>query len=309
MKVYTLKESSISGDRIITLGAFDGIHLGHQALINRAIQLANDLGLPSALVTFDPHPKKVLQPHIPIALLTPLEEKINFLKNFELSEMIIIPFTKALAELSAELFVEKYLIDYLHIRGLVVGFNFRFGRNRAGTPELLQNLGKAYGFQVEIIPPLTFDGRRISSTAIREFLKEGRIEEANKLLGRPYSLVGKVIRGKGRGKELGFPTANLELPKEKLIPATGVYAVWVVIDGVRYPGALNIGYKPTFNDRELTVEVHVLNCNSPLNLYDKKITVELIKFVRGEKKFPSADALISQIRQDCLQIRKILNLS
>lgn len=306
MKIYTLKDSSLPGERVITLGAFDGIHLGHQNLIHKTIELSQELGLPPALVTFDPHPRKVLQPHLSLELLTPLEEKLEYLKKFNLSELIIIPFTKALAELTAELFIEKYLVDYLHIRGLVIGFNFRFGRNRTGTPDLLKNLGSVYGFQVEVLPPITIDGIRVSSTTIRELLKEGKVEEANRLLGRPYSLTGRVVRGKGRGRELGYPTANIELPKDKLIPAPGVYAVWTIVEGQKYPGALNIGYKPTFNERELTVEVHILNCNSPLNLYEKLVTVELVKFIRGEKKFHSVEALIAQIQQDCLLIRNIL---
>lgn len=306
MKIYTLKDAPIPGERVITLGAFDGLHLGHQALISKTFELAQELKAQPALVTFDPHPRKVIQPHLDLKLLTPLEEKLELLKKKGLPEVIIIPFTKALAELSPDLFVEKYLIDYLNIKGIVIGFNFRFGRNRTGDPDLLRKLGTLYGYQVEVVPAVTIAGKKVSSTMIRELLKRGEVEEANKLLGRPYTLIGSVVKGKGRGRELGFPTANLMIPPEKLLPAPGVYAVWAILGEKRYPGAMNVGIKPTFGDKELSVEVHILNFSSNCNLYHQNLRIELVKFIRSEQKFSSKKALISQIQKDCQQIKEYL---
>ncbi len=306
MKIYTLKDSPIPGERVITLGAFDGIHLGHQALISKTFELAQELKAQPALVTFDPHPRKVIQPHLDLKLLTPLEEKLELLKKRGLPEVIIIPFTKALAELSPDLFVEKYLIDYLNIKGIVIGFNFRFGRNRTGDPELLKKLGTLYGFQVEVVPAVIIDGKKVSSTMIRELLKRGEVEEANKLLGRPYTLIGPVIKGKGRGRVLGFPTANLMIPPEKLLPAPGVYAVWALVGEKKYPGAMNIGLKPTFGDKELSVEVHLLDFLPNCNLYQQTLKIELIKFIRSEQKFHSTEALVNQIQKDCQRVREYL---
>ncbi|BAU23595.1 riboflavin biosynthesis protein RibF [Caldimicrobium thiodismutans] len=306
MEIYSPKDFPLPFDTAITIGAFDGIHLGHRALFQETFKISELKGLVPLVVTFNPHPRKVIQPHLELKLLTTLEEKLELLEREGFSRVVVLPFTKALAEITADLFVEKYLVDYLRAKAVVIGFNFRFGRSRTGDTELLKNLGQKYGFQVTEVPPVKLEDKTISSTLIRETLKKGEVEKASKMLGRNYTLIGKVISGKGRGKKLGFPTANLLIPSEKLIPAQGVYAVWVYLDFQRFPGALNIGYNPTFDEKELSIEVHILDLNGDMDLYNQALKVEFVKFIRGEKKFSSIEELIQQISQDCQLIRKVL---
>ncbi len=307
MKIYSLKDFPLPFETVITIGAFDGIHLGHKALFQEALKISQSLNLEAMVVTFDPHPRRVIQPHLSFKLLTTLEEKLELIEREGFEKIALIPFTRALAELSPDLFVEKYLVDYLRARYVVVGFNFRFGRNRSGDTELLKKLGEKYQFQVKIVPPVIIDENRVSSSLIRDLISKGEVDRASLFLGRPYFLTGKVIRGKGRGKLLGFPTANLSVPEEKLIPARGVYAVFAYLEGKKYKGALNIGFNPTFEERELSIEVHLLNFHSTQDIYEKNIRIEFIKYIRGEKKFTSVEELKSQIERDCQLIEKILN--
>lgn len=306
MKIYSLKDFPLPFETTITIGAFDGIHLGHRALFQETLNRAQELSLEPLVVTFDPHPRKVIQPHLSFKLLTTLEEKLELINKEGFEKIALIPFSRGLSELSPDLFVEKYLVDFLKARLVVVGFNFRFGKNRAGDTELLKKLGEKYHFEVKVVPPVIIDGKRVSSSYIRELLLKGEVEKASFLLGRPYFLTGKVIKGKGRGKILGFPTANLSVPEEKLIPARGVYAVWAYFKNQKYKGALNIGFNPTFEERELSIEVHLLNF-SPQDLYSESIRIEFIKYIRGEKKFTSPQELKAQIEKDCQLIEKILN--
>jgi riboflavin kinase/FMN adenylyltransferase len=306
MKIYSPKDLPLPFETGITIGAFDGLHLGHKALFRETFKIAEMKGVTPLVVTFNPHPRKVIQPHLELKLLTTLEEKLELLEKEGFSEVVILPFTKALAEITADLFIEKYLVDYLRARALVIGFNFRFGRARAGDTELLRRLGQKYGFQVTEVPPVKVEDKIVSSTLIRETLKRGDVEGASRMLGRYYSLTGKVVQGRGRGKKLGFPTANLSISPEKLIPAQGVYAVWVYLNSQKIPGAMNIGYNPTFNEKELSVEVHLLDPSREWELYHQTLRVEFVKFIRGEKKFSSIEELINQISQDCQVIQKIL---
>lgn len=307
MKIFSLKNLPLPFETAITIGAFDGIHLGHKALIQETIKCAQNLKIKPALLTFDPHPRMVLQPHLNMKLLTTLEEKIELLKKEGIENLIILPFTKTLAELSPELFVEKYLVDLLKVQAVIVGFNFHFGRGRSGNTELLKKLGEKFGFSVNVLPPIKLEEKAVSSTLIRELLLKGEVERASRYLGRPYTLTGKVIKGKGRGHHLGFPTANLQIPKEKLIPAQGVYAVWAFLDGIKYKGALNIGFNPTFEEKTLSIEVHLLNYNSKQLLYDKIIELHFVKRIRAEIKFNSIEELKDQIQKDCLFIQNILS--
>jgi len=306
MKIYSLKDLPLPFESVVTIGAFDGIHQGHKALLRETLRLSTELSLEPVVVTFDPHPRKVLQPQVPFKLLTTLEEKLKLIEKEGLEKVVVIPFTKALAELSPDLFVERYLIDLLRVKGVVVGFNFRFGKERKGDGELLKNFGTKYGFQVKIVPPVIIDNQRVSSSYIRDLLSQGEVERASLFLGRPYFLRGKVIKGEGRGRGLGFPTANLEVSEEKLVPARGVYAVWVDLDKQKYKGALNIGFNPTFGGKKLSIEVHLLHFNHSQDLYGKIIQVDFIKYLRGEKKFSSIEDLIFQIRQDCQKVDELL---
>jgi len=304
MKTYSLSDLPLSFSTVATVGAFDGLHFGHIALLEETRILAREHLATPVMLTFSPHPREVLFPHIPFYYLTPLDEKIDILSHLNFPCVVILPFTKSLAELTPDLFVERYLVDYLKIKGVVVGYNFRFGRGRMGDVELLQTLGKKYDFFVRVVDPVEVDGIKVSSSKIRELLFNGEVEKANKLLGRPYFLKGKVILGKRRGRHLGFPTANLDISSKKLIPKEGVYAAWVCLDDKKYKGALNIGKNPTFQDKHLSIEVHILDFSG--DLYNKTIKVELIKYIRGEQKFPSVEKLVEQIKRDCEIVKKIL---
>lgn len=306
MEILSPRDFPLPFETAITIGAFDGIHLGHKALFQETLRIAQTLNLEPLVVTFDPHPRKVIQPHLSLKLLTTLEEKLELIEKEGFLKIVILPFTLALAELSPDLFVEKYIVDYLKTRYVIVGFNFRFGRNRLGDTELLKNLGAKYQFQVKIVSPVIIDEKRVSSSLIRDLIAKGEVDKASLFLGRPYLLTGKVIKGKGRGRLLGFPTANLLVSEEKLIPARGVYAVWAYLHNRKYKGALNIGFNPTFSERELSIEVHLLNFDTSQDLYNQLIRIEFIKYIRNEKKFTSMEELKVQIEKDCQLVDKIL---
>ncbi|HFC97006.1 MAG TPA: bifunctional riboflavin kinase/FAD synthetase [Thermosulfurimonas dismutans] len=313
MKIYYPRDFPLHlKNPVATLGNFDGVHVGHQALIRETLAWADSLGGEPLVITFEPHPRKVLQPAVPLRLLTPFEEKLEFFEELGLSSVLIIPFDREVADLPAEEFVEEYLVYGLRLSGLVVGFNYRFGRGRSGDSDLLRQMGERYGFQVRVIPPQVLDGQTVSSSLIRDFLLEGKVRRGGIFLGRPYTLRGRVIRGEARGHRLGFPTANLEIPSEKLLPARGVYAVKVFFRGEGkpglfpggWPGVMNIGEKPTFGRHALSVEVHIFDFEG--DLYGQLLEVEVLTFLRPEKKFPSPTALIQQIAKDCMQARKLL---
>ncbi len=306
MKIYSLKDFPLPFETAITIGAFDGIHLGHKALLKETLNIAQNFNLVPLVVTFDPHPRKVIQPHLSFKLLTTFEEKLELIEKEGFENLAIIPFTRSLSELSPDLFVEKYLVDFLKARYVIVGFNFRFGKNRSGNTELLKKLGEKYQFQVKEIPPVIIEEIKVSSSYIRKLIAQGEVEKAALFLGRPYFLTGRVIKGKGRGKILGFPTANLSIPEDKLVPARGVYAVWVYFFDQKYKGALNIGINPTFEENNFSIEVHLLNFNSSKDLYGESLRIEFIKYIRPEKKFTSIEELKNQISKDCQLIEKIL---
>ena len=305
MKIYTPKDFPLPFETVITIGSFDGIHLGHKALFEETKKLANLLNVKPVVVSFDPHPRTVLFPESNLKLLTTLEEKLYLLSLLEIENLVLIPFTKTLSELSHDLFVQEYIVDKIKARGIIVGFNFRFGKFRKGDVDYLNKVAKKYNFIVKAIPPVMLNGVIISSSIIRSLIEKGDIESANELLGRPYLIMGKVIKGKGRGKEIGYPTANLEVSPLKLLPPSGVYAVWVILNGEKLKGALNIGKRPTFGEKEISIEVHIFNFNK--NIYGKTLKIEIIKRIRDEKKFPSIEDLKIQIEKDCKLIDEILH--
>ncbi|QJA06359.1 bifunctional riboflavin kinase/FAD synthetase [Thermosulfurimonas marina] len=305
MEIYTPRDFPLKIPHpVATLGNFDGVHLGHQALIKETLHLAREMGGTPLAVTFEPHPRRILRPEDPPPLLTTFEERLELFEAYGLSRVLVIPFGPELASLPPEEFVEEYLVDGLGLKGLVVGFNYRFGHARRGDAALLKRLGEKWGFEVRVVPPQKIEGLMVSSSLIRELLLQGEVERAARLLGRPYRLKGRVVPGEARGRTLGFPTANLEPPPEKLLPARGVYAVRVQWAGKWWKAVMNLGQRPTFGGRRLCLEVHLFDFQG--DLYGETLTVEFMRFLRPERKFASPAELRAQILEDCRQARKAL---
>jgi len=289
---------------VLTVGNFDGVHLGHRGIFQRVKDLARGLGGESLVLTFDPHPIRVLFPGNGPPLITLHEQKVQLIDSAGIDVLIVVPFTREFAQLTAEDFVERILHEKIGARALVVGPDYRFGRGRKGDISFLTTMGKKFNFEVHVVPDLMVDGEEVSSSAIRNFVTSGEIEKARRMLGRDYQVTGWVVRGRDRGgRLLGFPTANLVLIEE-LTPKPGVYATEVWVDGRRYQGATNIGYNPTFGNGVLSVETHLIDFSG--DLYGKSLQVRFIKRLRDEKAFSGPAELAAQIRRDVDQARKIL---
>ncbi len=283
---------------VIALGNFDGVHMGHRELIRKTVTIAQEINGTPALFTFDPHPMKVLQPDAAPALLLTREDKIRMMSELGIQVMIIAPFSEAMARLKPETFVYDILQSTIAAQEIVVGYNYTFGRRGEGDPVLLQQLAQQSGYRLTIIPPV-FAGRyEVSSSFIRQFLLAGDVEKAGQLLGYQPFIRGWVTTGDRRGREIGFPTANLDLPEELLAPAHGVYAVNVLIKGDSYCGVANIGIKPTFaHQRPKNLEVHILDfCQ---DVYGQEVKVIFLARLREEKTFCDAAELVRQINADC----------
>ena len=298
-----LARLSTDEDMLLTIGVFDGVHLGHRYLISQLKELAKQQGLLSGVVTFRRHPQEVLSPQTKLPFLTDLAQRTNLLKNEGVEAIIALSFTHKLAQLSARQFV-GLLEKYLRMRGVVIGPDFALGREREGNTDALRRLGQEMGFSVTVVPPIIIDGEVVSSTAIRNALAEGNVKRVQTLVGRPFSLRGYVIPGAGRGIELGFPTANLDIDPEQALPAEGVYVSWVYIDDQAYPSMTNIGKRPTFGGSERVVEVYLLDYNS--DLYGQELTIDIIERLRSEKEFDTPEELKKQIAEDIKQGRAIL---
>ena len=299
-----LSRLSPDKDTVLTIGVFDGVHLGHKHLLSKLIERARERNLLSGVVTFDTHPQKVLSPEAKLPFLTDLGRKEALLKSAGVEAVIVLSFTQELAQLSAREFM-SLLKDYLRLKELVIGPDFTLGRNREGDVNTLRNLGKGMGFVVIEVPPVVINGEVASSTAIREALADGDLERVNCLIGSPFSLRGKVIPGASRGLKLGFPTANLEIDPEQALPAEGVYATWAYIDDQTYESMTNIGRRPTFDGQRSTIEVYILGYQG--NLYGRELKIDIIERLRGEKQFDTVEALRQQINEDIEQGRAILS--
>jgi len=282
---------------IVTIGTFDGVHLGHQKIIEKLILNAGSGDYESLILTFFPHPRMVLQEHTEIQLLNTIDERILLLQKTGLDNLIIHPFDKAFSRLTAEEFVKDILVDQLNIHKIVIGHDHRFGRNRTADINDLIGFGEKYGFEVEQISAQEIDYVSISSTKIRSALAEGNIHLANDYLGYDYFLTGIIEKGKQLGRTIGFPTANIKIEEDyKLIPKTGVYIVQSVLNGNTVFGIMNIGTRPTVDGKNLTVEVYYLDFNA--DLYNQRLQVSLLYFIREEQKFDSFDLLKNQIEAD-----------
>ena len=289
--------------QVVAIGNFDGVHLGHRSLFELAIARARKLGLQAAVLTFRPHPLKLLFPDRRIFLITSYERRADLIASCGIDNLVIAPFNRRFADLTADEFVENVLVQHLGAAVVVVGDNYTFGRNREGSLSRLQALGQGYGFEVLVAPPCRLDEELVSSTKIREAIMQGDIERASRFLGRPCAIVGRVGRGKGRGRGLGFPTANL-VSEVELYPKDGVYAVWVEYQGKRYMGVVNIGYNPTFADTGLTVEVHIFDFDQ--DLYGQDLKIIFAKYLRSEKTCSGIEELSKLIAADVSQARQIL---
>ncbi|HEY56386.1 MAG TPA: bifunctional riboflavin kinase/FAD synthetase [Dehalococcoidia bacterium] len=298
--------SGLSPDRdmVLAVGVFDGVHLGHKSLLSRLLERARERDLLSGVVTFDPHPLKVLSPKTRLPFLADLEQRKALLKDEGVSVVIVLPFTRELARLSAAQFM-GLLRNYLRLRELVIGPDFTLGRDREGNASTLRTLGEDMGFAVTVVPPVKVNGDVVSSTAIREALAGGDLKRVRSLVGRPFSLHGRVVRGASRGAKLDFPTANLEVDPGQALPAEGVYATWVYVAGRAYESMTNIGRRPTFGGRRSGVEVYILGYQG--NLYGQELKIDIMERLRGERQFDTVEALKSQIVEDIEQGRAILS--
>jgi riboflavin kinase/FMN adenylyltransferase len=288
---------------VAALGAFDGIHLAHAKILDTAVARARALGIPAVACTFDPHPAVVLRPSLAPAPISTLEENLARIGERGLDAALVIAFTREFSLVEAEAFVDLVLVRTLGVREVVVGFNHTFGAGARGTAALLLEEGGRRGFVTHVLPPLQVDGLTVSSSGIREALREGDVALARALLGRPYSVSGIVQRGAGRGRTLGFPTANLK-PDRPLVLAAGVYAARARWDGGPADAVVNLGYRPTFDESQYWIEAYLFDFSG--DLYDRRITLDFLCRIRPEKKFEGVDALRAQVFADMDEARRLL---
>ena len=288
---------------VLTLGNFDGVHLGHQRIFKELREEARKIDGEAIVFTFDPHPLQILAPQSCPPLITPFKKKLMLFERSGIDVLIVATFDLSLASLSPEAFVEQILVDKIGAKRILVGYNYYFGRDRKGNVEMLIRLGEKFGFEVKIIEAMKVNDIPVSSSKIRELIQDGKMGEAAQLLGRNYLLIGKVIWGADRGKRLGFPTANLEI-LNGLYPKTGVYAVEVIMGTKTYSGVADVGYNPTFGQNPLSVEVHIMDFSQ--DIYGEEIQLVFFKRIRDEKAFQNHDSLVRQIKKDVDESRKIL---
>ena len=288
---------------VITVGMFDGVHKGHQYLIGCLKESAARQGCASGVITFTNHPRSVMRPDVRVPLLTTPEDRLRLISEQGVDLVVPLGFTPDLSYLRAREFVEL-LKETLNMRGLVVGPDFAFGYQREGTAAVLTELGKELGFTVEVVEPVEFEGRIVSSTAVRSSVQAGEMKDAAWMLSRPFILTGFVVEGDQRGRQIGFPTANVESETGIILPADGIYATWTQADGKTYPSATNIGFRPTFGAGGRKMETHIFDYDG--DLYNAKIRVAFDRKLRGEIKFDGVDALVNQLHVDVAQARVAL---
>lgn len=308
MKVYTENSENIRAkNAVVTVGSFDGLHLGHFKILNEVKKVVTEKNGTGFLITFEPHPRFVLSKDFEMKLLTSLDEKKEILEKTGFENLMVINFTKEFSQLTSDEFIKKFIVDKIGASHMVIGHDHKFGKDRLGDVVKLSEVGKLNNFDVTDVSAESMDGEIISSTKIRNSLLKGEIERANLFLGRNYSISGKIVIGAQRGRILGFPTANILLDqKHKAVPMNGVYVVKCFLDEKIHFGIMNIGYRPTFeNNHELVLEVHLLNFSS--DIYGKAMKVEFLKRLRNEIKFESKDLLIHQIQTDKKTAQEIIS--
>jgi riboflavin kinase / FMN adenylyltransferase len=300
MKVYrSLQQLPVFNRAVLTIGTFDGVHLGHQQIIRQLLMEAEESGGESVLISFYPHPRKIVQPDKSIAELTTLDERIELLKRQGLDNLVVVPFTKEFSEQSAQQYIKDFLVDRFHPSLIIIGYDHKFGNNREGDYRLLEQMGEQYNYTVKEIPQQLINEVAISSTKIRQALSNGEVETANQLLGYPYFFKGNVIEGNKLGRKLGYPTANLQIQDlDKLVPANGVYAVEAQIEGETriLKGMMNIGNRPTVDGTRRSVEVHLFDFNE--DIYNRHLKVYVRFHLRNEVKFEGLEKLVEQLHKD-----------
>lgn len=310
MKIYNSIEEFIPKFKVaLTLGTFDGVHIGHQSIIEKLNEVAEKIDGESVLMTFYPHPRHVLRPNNQkLKLLSTIEERSEMLKEYGLKHFIIQEFSKNFSQLRPDNFVKEILVDKLCVKRLIIGYDHHFGRNREGNYEKLLELSKLYSYEVEKINPLNYMGSTVSSTIIRKKINENKFEEVRKFLGRYFSFSGKIIEGKKMGKKIGYPTANISVENvNKLMPNDGVYAVYIKVNSKDFMGMMNIGYNPTFDSSEKSVEVHILDFNK--DIYGLDVKVSIVEKIREEKKFLSVEDLKKNLDLDKKKVYQLLSCS
>ncbi|OGL42627.1 MAG: riboflavin biosynthesis protein RibF [Candidatus Schekmanbacteria bacterium GWA2_38_11] len=285
---------------ILTLGNFDGVHLGHQEIFKRVVKRAKEIEGTSIAITFDPHPLKILAPEKCPSLITNFKEKAEILESFQIDILFSIPFTREFSSLDAGDFIKKIVVDKIGPKELFIGYDFAFGKGREGDTSVLKGLGESLGFKVTVVKPIRVGEKTVSSTLIRNLIKEGNVKEASVYLGRPYSISGEVIKGHGRGKGLGFPTANINFQNE-LIPSEGVYIGEILFGEERHKSLINVGTNPTFGEDKLNVEVFILDFGR--DIYGEFLKVFFQEKIRGEIRFKTPEQLIVQMQKDLKQAR------
>lgn len=297
------------GRSVVTIGSYDGVHRGHQLIIGRAVRRARELGVPAVVVTFDPHPSEVVRPGSHPPLLAPHHRRAELMAELGVDAVLILPFTKEFSQLPPSEFVVKVLVDKLRAQVVVEGPNFRFGHKAAGNVETLSELGRTYDYEVEIVDlyerGAAGGGEPFSSTLTRKLVADGDVAGAMEVLGRPHRVEGVVVRGAQRGRELGYPTANLETLPHTAIPTDGVYAGWLTADGEVMPAAISVGTNPQFDGTERTVEAYAID-RVGLDLYGLHVAVDFLAFLRGQEKFDSVEALLERMAIDVKRARELV---
>lgn len=303
---YRLQELPAFGNPVITLGTFDGVHLGHRAILEAVIRQAQAAGGQSILITFEPHPRKVLFPEQELKILTPLDEKVRLIQEAGIEHVVVAPFTKAFSQLSADKYIEDFLVRYFHPEVIVIGHDHHFGHDRKGNIALLEAFAAPCGFKVCQISEQLINDAAVSSTKIRKALAQGAVVAAREMLGRPYSFKGSVVHGQQLGAQLGYPTANLEpLCADQLLPANGVYAITALLDGQALKGMMNIGVRPTVSkEMERRIEAHLFGFSA--EIYGRELEIFFVEKLRDEQRFPSIEVLQAQLQQDEAKARSLL---
>lgn len=303
MKVIFNPEEPLEFPTSVTIGIFDGVHVGHKKIIGLLKNEAREKGLHSCVVTFHPHPQKVLR-KTAMPLIVPLRERLKLLEKEGVDITVCFNFTKEFAQISAKDFVRDTLVRKLRVRTIFVGPDFFFGRKREGNIDLLESLGRTHGFETKIVEPVSLDNEPVSSTVIRDLIENGKVEKAGRFLGRNFFIEGRIKEGEKRGRVLGFPTANLDTDWE-LLPKRGVYVTWAYIDETSFKSITNVGIRPTFDANQLLIETHLLDFSG--DIYGKTMRLEFLERLRDERRFESIDALVAEIRKDVEKAKEIFD--